>query len=113
MLWKNKLRILIIPAIFSLPAQARAVVEFPNPIQANDLPSLVQSISTALITIVIPVSTIGIIWAGFKFVTASASGNDGELTKARKMLLWIILGTALVIGSSLLARAVVNFAKFL
>ena len=110
-MWKNKL---YLPVFFSMliPGIASAQgMEIPNPIAAKDFPTLITQIAGAIVAIVLPVSVIAIIWAGFKFVTASAQGNPGEIEKAKKMLGWIIVGTAIIVGSSLLARAIVNFVK--
>ena len=111
-MWKNKL---YLPVFFSMLNSASYAwaqgMEIPNPIAAKDFPTLITQIAGAIVAIVLPISVIAIIYAGFRFVTASAQGNTGELEKAKKMLLWIIVGTAIIVGSSLLARAIINFVK--
>ena len=81
----------------------------PNPIVAKSFPCLVKALSEAAITIVVPIAIVAIIFAGLKFIIAGAQGNDGEIKKARTMLLWIIIGTAVVVGSFVLAEVGINF----
>lgn len=111
-MWKNKLCLSSLFAIFiSVNAPSALALMIDNPVSAEDLPTLIGNISTEIITVVLPLAVIGIVYAGFRFITASASGNPGEIEKAKKMLLWIIVGAAIVVGASVLAKAVVNFAK--
>jgi len=47
---------------------------------------------------------IAIIYSGFLFVTAQ--GNSEKLTKAKKALLYTIIGAALLLGSYVIATAI-------
>ena len=86
---------------------------FDNPIQACSFKDLVLTISRAIRDVAIPVAVVSIIYVGFKMVLGAASGNQGEIASARKMLMYVLLGTALVVGSSVLAKAVVDFVQTL
>lgn len=87
-------------------------LDIQNPIApVSSFPQLIDRIASALRTIVMPLAIAAIIFVGFKFVSAAASGNQAELTKAKTMLWWVLIGTAIVIGASVLAQAVVNFAS--
>lgn len=111
--WKNKL---LRPLIFAILGIANLVwaVEITNPIApVSSFPQLIDRIASALRTIVMPLAIAAIIFVGFKFVSAAASGNQAELTKAKTMLWWVLIGTAIIIGASVLAQAVVNFASSL
>ena len=83
----------------------------PNPIGARSFACLVKTLSEAAITIVVPIAIVAIIFAGLKFIIAGAQGNDGEIKKARTMLLWIIIGTAVVVGSFVLAEVGIKFLQ--
>ncbi|MEK7541264.1 MAG: hypothetical protein AAB533_00210, partial [Patescibacteria group bacterium] len=86
-----------------------AAENIPNPIASKSFPCLVKALSDAAITIAVPVAVVAIIFAGLKFVIAGAQGNEGEIKKARSMLFWIVVGTAVVVGSFVLARVGVDF----
>ena len=112
-MWKNKLSWVYIFATLTLaaPAYAADVITFDNPIAADSVPQLVDYISASIIAIVLPIAVIFIIVGGFKFVTAQ--GDPTKIAAARKMLLWTIVGTIFIVGASLLARAVINFVKYM
>lgn len=111
--WKNKLLKPLIFAILGIAHSVYALV-IENPISpTSNFPRLIEKIAVAVRTIAIPLAGVAIVFVGFKFVIAAASGNQSELTKAKTMLLWVLVGTAIIIGASVLAEAVVNFARTL
>lgn len=82
-----------------------------NPINAKSFPELLENITRGLIPLALTLATAAIIWAGFKFITASSSGDTSKIKEARTTLTWILVGTAVVVGAYALASAIVNFAK--
>lgn len=108
--WKNHLNRGLILAMLAVATPVWAV-EIENPISANTFPELIQHLSLALVQIVIPLAVVALVFAGFKFIIASLSGDTKKLQDARQMLLWIIIGTAVVVGAATLADIAVNFAK--
>lgn len=84
---------------------------FPNPIQATDFPTLITSLAEAIIDIGVPLAVVALIFAGFKFVYAAATDDPSGIKEAKKILLWTLVGTAVIVGASALAIAAVNFAK--
>lgn len=110
-MWKT---LLTRGAVFSMLVSARAFAaevetkNIPNPIKSESFPCLVKALSEAAITIAVPLAIVAIIFAGLKFIIAGAQGNDGEIKKARSMLFWIVIGTAVVVGSFVIAEAAVN-----
>lgn len=93
-----------------MPAWA---ITIENPIAARNFPDLIKSLASALLVVALPLATAAIIFAGFKMIVASMSGNSSAMAEAKKMLGWILAGTAIVVGSSVLAQVAVNFAKTL
>lgn len=121
-MWKNKLYLsfifvilavaLLLPIAVLAQSKGGQSTTIPNPLgNTQDFPTLLKNISKAIMMIVLPFSVAGIIWSGFKFVTASVSGDPAKMQKAKQMLWWIIVGTVIIIGSSVLASAIVNFVK--
>ena len=116
-MWKNRLYLNIFFAILAvvliLPFLALAQgTTIPNPLgKTQDFPTLIKNISRAIMVIVLPLSVIGFIWAGFQYVVASASGDPTKAKKAKSILIYVIIGTVLIVGASALAGAIVNFVK--
>lgn len=71
--------------------------EICNPITANDLPTFVKTILVGVIKVGIPVIALAIVYTGFLFV--AARGNEEKLTKAKKSLLYTVIGAAILLGS--------------
>lgn len=75
---------------------------FPNPIpRFGTFMDFVQAILQVVLKIGIPVAAIFIIYSGFLFV--KAQGNEAELTKAKSAFTYAVIGTAILLGSWLLA----------
>ena len=51
-----------------------------------------------------PIVVICIIYGGFLFVTAG--DNEAQITKARKTILWTLIGAAALIGAKVIAAAI-------
>lgn len=125
-MWKTAFFILIFCAILTIGFSANvgaaeifetppdlsggvdATTDIPNPIETGSFFDLLDKISGALIIIGGPLAMAAIIFTGFKFVTASATGNAKALEDAKKMFWWVIVGTAIVVGSSLLVKVTIN-----
>ncbi len=84
---------------------------YPNPINFCDIPSFVLSLASGIIKITIPFAVLLIIVTGFKFVASSVRGDTKGVEDAKKLLLWTLIGTAIVVGASAIAYGFVNFAK--
>lgn len=111
-LWKTVLRAglgsaILTSANFVLAAESSPTV-IPNPIAAQSFPCLIQTISLAAMQVAIPIAIVTIIFAGLKFIFAGVSGNSAKVTEARKILLWAVIGTAVVVGSFVIANAAVE-----
>lgn len=77
---------------------------FPNPIGYSTFMDFVQAILQVVLKIGIPVAAIFIIYSGFLFV--KAQGNETELTKAKSAFTYAVIGTAILLGSWLLATGI-------
>lgn len=109
-MWKKALYGAILSAML-ISAEAVFAVTIENPINANSFPELISSLADALQTIALVLAPVALVIAGFKFITSATAGNQAGLTEARKMFLWILVGTAIVVAASVLAQAMVNFAQ--
>ena len=75
-----------------------------NPTSFANFADFVEAILDVIVQIGVPIAAIFIIYSGFLFVTAR--GNETKLEEAKKALLWTVVGTAVLLGSWVLAIAV-------
>lgn len=74
-----------------------------SPLKSKTFGELINKIADVIVAIGIPVAAVFIVYAGFLFV--SARGSEEQITKAKTMLYWTIIGTMLVIGAKVIAEA--------
>lgn len=76
-----------------------------NPLGSVDsIPSFIKAVITAVLYIGVPIVALAIIYSGFLFV--SAQGNSEKLTKAKKALIYTLIGAALLLGAFVIANAI-------
>ena len=91
----------------SLGAMAQAP-EFEPP-GSRDLEKILLGIANFIGKLGIPVVAFFLILSGFMFV--SAQGNKEKLKTARTMLIWTLVGTAIVVGAGPIAKMFINLAE--
>jgi hypothetical protein len=78
-----------------------------NPLGTNgpqNIPDFIQAIIKIVLIVGVPVVVLAIIYTGFLFV--KAQGNPEEITKAKKSLLYTLIGAALLLGAFVIANAI-------
>lgn len=77
-----------------------------NPLssQFSTIPGFISGALKVLVQVSLPIITIFIVYAGFKFVTAR--GNPGKLSEARTNFMYVILGALLILGAWILATLI-------
>ena len=85
--------------------------EFKNPIQSKDLAALIKCIVDQLFPFAITLTAVGILAYGFLYVVYLGSGNEGGIKKLKGLMLWLIIGAAIVAGSKVIVDAVVKFGQ--
>lgn len=108
---KSLLYVWVIFAMLIVASPALALIE--NPIGAKSFLDLINAVAKAITQIGAVFAVVAIIIVGFRFVAASASGDTKSLAEVRKLFWWIFIGTAIIVGSSMLAEVVVNTIKTL
>ncbi len=96
------LGLLTIPYYFAIAAPGK----LDNPISVNSFPDFIALLLKIAVQIGFPVAVLFIIYSGFLFV--KAQGNEKELETAKKSLTWTIIGTAVLLGASVLSYAIQN-----
>lgn len=100
---------LVLAALFmtSLGAMAQAP-EFPSPTKSDEFLKILMGIAKYITKFGTPIAALFLILSGFMFV--SAQGNKEKLKTARTMLIWTLVGTAIVVGAWPIAEMVKNLA---
>lgn len=89
-------------AITSVPTIALAAFE--NPLRTNitSVGGFVQELLLAATYILFPIGVLFVVYAGFMFVVAQ--GKKDALTTAKKNIVWVLVGVALILGAWMLAE---------
>ncbi len=72
----------------------------------NFITILQKTIKFLINYIVAPILTMGVIWAGFRFV--KAEGNPEELASAKKFATWLLIAIAVAVAAPLLLNIVLS-----
>ena len=75
-----------------------------NPLKYNTIEGFLRAMLDLLIVIAFPIIVLFMVYAGFLFI--SAQGNTDKLNEAKRIFLWTIVGALIVLGASVLSRAV-------
>jgi len=108
-MYKNiKRKLLIIPALFLylLPTSFLLAKEntIDNPIGASSITALLSDILAIVVRVGTPVVVLAIIYAGFKFV--AARGNSEKIDEAKRTLLYVVIGAAIILGAEILKEVI-------
>ncbi len=106
---------LFLGAISLLPHESKAVTLvtcYMNPISYIDslgtkvdtVPRFLLALVDLIFLIAVPIIVIFIIYAGFLFVMAG--DNETQITKARTVILWTIIGAGVLLGAKALELAI-------
>ncbi len=72
-----------------------------NPLQVCSVAGLVEAVANVVMKIGFMVAVVFIIYSGFLYV--SARGSEEKLKKAHSTFTWTIIGTAVILGASVIA----------
>jgi hypothetical protein len=79
-------------------------IRLENPISINDIAEFLKKLIDLAIMIGIPIAVLFIIYTGFLFV--SAQGRPEKLRDARRALLAVVIGVAILLGAWVIATAI-------
>ena len=75
-----------------------------NPLRFGTFTEFLTTLLNIIITIAVPIVVLAIVYSGFLFVTAQ--GNETKLEKAKKVIVWTLIGGVLVLGAQVVATAI-------
>lgn len=78
-----------------------------NPLgDGSSLPAFIQSLLGIIVRAGIPLIVLALVYTGFRFV--EARGNPGKISDAKKLLLWTVIGSAIILGAWTIATILTN-----
>ena len=86
------------------PGAGNGGVALQNPLQMNDLVSVIVAIADILLILAVPIIIIFIVYAGFLYVTAQ--GNSSKIQDAHRALLYALIGGAIILGAKVISAIV-------
>ncbi len=75
-----------------------------NPLRFDSIQGFIEGVLKAIVLIALPIITAFMVYAGFKYI--AARGNPGKLGKAHENFLYVLIGTALILGAWVLATLI-------
>ncbi len=77
-----------------------------DPSLFSDIPTFIQHVVQAIVTVALPLLSIAVVYAGFKFI--AAQGKPEKLAEARRNFLFVMVGVGLVLGAWALVSILVS-----
>lgn len=81
------------------------IIQIRNPLKTDTLAELIDTLINLIFTISLAIAPVIVLYAGFLFVTAT--GRPEQITRARNILLWTVIGFAVI----LLARGLITILE--
>lgn len=106
-LWGGRICFIIIVSVILWGGCFPALAQLTNVVESKTFDQFFERMLKIVEVIGTVVVAFFIIWAGFLFV--SARGSEEQVTKAKSVFIWTVVGAAILMGASVIARAVINF----
>jgi hypothetical protein len=77
-----------------------------SPLDSNisTIPQFIEGFLRAIVIIALPLITIFIVYAGFKYI--AARGNSGKISEAHENFKWVVIGAILILSAWILATLI-------
>ncbi len=81
----------------------------PNLLKWDNINDLINGIIDVFIKITLPLIVFFIVYAGFKYLTAQ--GDPNKIKSAHQILLWTVIGAAVMFGAKAIILAIQQIVK--
>ncbi len=85
------------------PSDISKYFQIKNPLKSNSMEEFIARVLEALVLLLTPILVLAVILSGFLFV--KARGNPEELGTAKRVLMYTLVGSAIVLGAEVIANA--------
>jgi len=77
-----------------------------SPLNSNisTIPQFIEGFLRAIVIIALPLITVFIVYAGFKYI--AARGNSSKISEAHENFKWVIIGAILILSAWILATLI-------
>ncbi len=75
-----------------------------NPLNVSGVSDFVALVLKVMVMVALPIITLFIVYSGFLFI--SAQGNEEKLGKAKTNLLYVLIGSILILGAWVIATMI-------
>lgn len=93
-----------VSSFFLSAAPVLAAGELQNPTQFSGVADFIAGALRAVVIVALPIISLYIVYAGFLFLLAQ--GNEENLSKAKRNLLYVIIGAILILGAWVIATLI-------
>jgi hypothetical protein len=92
--------------LFTAGADAQTGASLNNPLnrEFSTVPGFIAGALRVLVMVSLPIITLFIVYAGFKFV--AAQGRDEALAQAKMNLMYVVIGSILILGAWVIATLI-------
>jgi len=104
---REKIIISILLLSLLMPAVVSAAIEIPNPLEAETIPEIIESIGDLIFYVGLALVTLMILIGGIMFITAA--GDPQKVATANRLFFWTAIGAAVVI----FAKAVTGIIAYI
>ena len=88
-------------------SSAESPVELANPLgDTKTIPELVKQLLEIALQVGVPLIALAIIYVGYLFI--AAQGAPDKLTQAKQALVYVLIGSAILLGAYVIAEAVMG-----
>ncbi len=105
---------LILPVIILvatvLSFSSALAVDFPNPLQVGSFEALLEAIINFIFWVGVTLAPLMLIIAGLMYVTSG--GSPDKVTKAKNLMLWTLVGLAVLIAAKGLVNVIRSILGF-
>lgn len=91
----------------ALISGAHAQDEFDNPVESGTFGVLITKLAAIITQVVLPLVILFLILAGAMFVFGR--GNPQQITRAKTIFWWTVIGAAIIVGAWAIASAIAQF----
>ncbi len=98
------IQIAVFTIVFLPYALSAAGSTLESPLRFKTIAEFVEGLLRAVVYIALPIISLFIVYAGFKFVTAQ--GNQGKITEARDNFMYVVIGAILILGAWAIAQLI-------
>lgn len=93
-------------ALTILPALVSADSQLNNPLNSSfsSIPSFIAGALKVMVMVALPIISLFIVYSGFLFI--KAQGNEAGLSEAKNNLIYVIIGSILILGAWVIATLI-------